>query len=137
MISLENNNGPMDQSRLHSIVIEFCGGGQVRQNVLQTSKDDLSLWVISDPAHDRMRIICPIVDVEQIPAQALTRMLEANFHTALDGRYAISDRVVYSAFIHPLSPLDRGQVESAIRQVVSLAQTFGTDYSGGELEFRG
>ncbi len=34
-------------------------------------------------------------------------MMIANFHTALDARYAISDGVIYAAFIHPLSSLAR------------------------------
>ena len=62
-------------------------------------------------------------------------MLEANFHSALDGRYAISNGMVYAAYIHPLSPLRPEEVRSALRQVAELGKTFGTTYSSGELLF--
>ena len=61
--------------------------------------------------------------------------MEANFHSALDARYAISDGILWAAFIHPLQELTKDQVISAISQVYSTVQTFGTYYSSGELSF--
>ena len=61
--------------------------------------------------------------------------MKANFHTALDARYAISDGILWAAFIHPLKELTTEQVKSAITQVYSCARTFGTHYSGGTLIF--
>lgn len=65
------------------------------------------------------------------------RVLEANFHSALDARYATSDGVLYAAFIHPLSPLTEAEVRSAVAQVASLVRSFGTTYSSGELAYGG
>lgn len=65
------------------------------------------------------------------------RVLEANFHSALDARYATSDGVLYAAFIHPLSPLTEAEVRSAVAQVASLVRSFGTTYSSGELVYGG
>ena len=59
----------------------------------------------------------------------------ANYHSALDVRYAISDEMVMAAYIHPLDPLVEAQVESAVRQVASAVQSFGGAYSSGELLF--
>ena len=90
---------------------------------------------MTDLHHDRMRVIAPIIEVEGLSSQHLVAMLEANFHTALDARYAISSDVVFAAFIHPLSPLSDGELRAALRQVASLVETFGDGYSSGELVF--
>jgi len=63
------------------------------------------------------------------------KLLISNFHSTLDARYAVSDDVLYAAFIHPLSPLTEGELESAIRQVATLADTFETTYSSGDLSY--
>ncbi len=93
------------------------------------------LACICDPAHDRMRIIAPVASLSDVTAEQKDRMLEANFHSALDARYATSDGLVYAAFIHPLSPLQESEVRSAIQQVTTAARTFGDSYSSGELVY--
>ena len=90
---------------------------------------------MTDTHYDRMRIVAPIVELRSINTEHLYAMLEANYHTALDVRYAISEAVVMAAFIHPLSPLDDAQLRSAIRQVASAVTSFGRNYSSGELVF--
>lgn len=50
---------------------------------------------------------------------------------------AISDGVLYSAYIHPLSDLSRPQLKSAVVQVANLALSFGTEYTSGVLTFGG
>ncbi len=80
---------------------------------------------------DRMRIVAPIKPVAESSAEEIVSAMRANDHTVLDARYAISGGTVYAAFIHPLSPLTREQVLSAMRQVASAHATFGTSYSGG------
>ena len=44
---------------------------------------------------------------------------------------------LWSAFIHPLSPLEREQFISGVGQVVNLALTYGSLYSGGGMAFGG
>lgn len=96
---------------------------------------EVPLACMTDLHFDRMRIIAPIIELDEVSVDMRDQCLEANFHTALDARYATSDGVLYAAFIHPLSPLDEDQVESAVRQVASLVETFGTTFSSGELVF--
>lgn len=91
----------------------------------------------SDEAANRMRIISAITDVDQLSGDQLFYALAANFHSALDARYAISDGLVYAAFIHPLSSLSVAELRSAISQVASAHRTFGATYSSGELFFPG
>lgn len=91
--------------------------------------------VVSDEPSDRMRIVAPIVPVEELPdPRLLFVLMEANFHTALDARYATSDGVVYSTFIHPLSSLTGEDFKSALSQVSNLVLTFGTTFSGKQIE---
>lgn len=96
---------------------------------------EVALACMTDLRFDRMRIIAPIAEIEEVSEEIREACLEANFHTALDARYATSDGVLYAAFIHPLSPLDEDLTESAIRQVANLVETFGTTFSSGALVF--
>ena len=62
-------------------------------------------------------------------------MLVANFHAALDARYAVTDGTVVAVYVHPLASLQANELRSALRQVANLAANFGTSYSSGELGF--
>ena len=95
----------------------------------------VEMALLTNLPHDRMRIVAPIGAEAQLTDQQRKRMLEANFHSALDVRYATSNGLVYAAYIHPLSPLRREEIQSALRQVAELVKTFGTTYSSGELSF--
>ena len=97
----------------------------------------ISLMVITDQRHNRMRIISPIAQVSEITDAQIKRAMEANFHTALDARYAISNGVLWSAYIHPLKELSKDQLKDAVGQVVLCALTFGTTYSSTNLSFGG
>ena len=90
---------------------------------------------LTDTRFDRMRLIAPVVETDALSDEHSQACLEANFHTALDARYATSEGVLYAAFLHPLESLDVELFRSALAQVVSLVQTFGTEYSGGTLVF--
>lgn len=90
---------------------------------------------LTDTRFDRMRLIAPIADAEALTDAQRDACLEANFHTALDARYAVSDGVMYAAFLHPLASLTEEDLQSALGQVVSLVLTFGDSYSGGTLVF--
>ena len=93
--------------------------------------------VITDAKHDRMRILVPIAQAETLSQTQLTRMMQANFDTALDSRYAIAKGVLWATYIHPLRALYIRQFISAIGQTVNIALTFGTTYSSGQLSFKG
>jgi len=96
---------------------------------------DVQMALLTSRPHDRMRIVAPIGPEAELTGQQRKRMLEANFHSALDARYATSNGLVYVAYIHPLSPLRREEMQSALRQIAELVKTFGTAYSSGELSF--
>ena len=128
-------SAPMSQESLALYIEEIAGNAKISPNVLEFEYRGIWIACIYDTAHDRMRLIAPIAKRDAVDATHLEFMLTANFHTALDARYALSSGIVYSAFLHPMSTLTHEQLESAIRQVSALARNFGTSYSSDELLF--
>lgn len=98
---------------------------------------DIPFMAIADSTHNRMRIMSPIKETSQLSEELKTACLIANFHTALDIKYAITDGILWSAFIHPLKELSEGQVVDAISQVYYGHVNFGTTFSSGSLVFPG
>ena len=91
--------------------------------------------LLSDVDHDRMRIISSITKYSNLAPKIKDSLMHSNFHLALDARYAVSDDVLYAAFIHPLSTLAQDDFQSALKQVYNLVASFGKTYSSGQLEF--
>jgi hypothetical protein len=84
-----------------------------------------------------MRIMSPIADSNSLNDELIKACLVANFHTALDVKYAVSDGVLWSVFIHPLKELSEDQVKSAVSQVYNANNNFGTTFSSTSLTFPG
>ncbi len=95
------------------------------------------LICITDEKNNRMRIISPITREDSLSETEKQKLLEANFHTALDARYAIANDYLWAAYIHPLKELNKAQVLDAISQVYTAALTFGTTYNSTGLSFPG
>jgi len=90
---------------------------------------------VADVAHDRMRIVAPIAPLSQLEADHVMASMVANFHTALDGRYALSEGTLFALFVHPLSSLTTEQAKSGVEQTVNLVNTFGDTYAASDLTF--
>ena len=125
----------MTQQEMELIVAELASESSGGEGLVQFIYNEVAMLLISDAQHNRMRIVAPIIEANQLTQEHLYASLISNYHLALDARYALSDGVLYSTYIHPLKELTRGQIESALRQVSTLAQTFGTDYTSGELSY--
>mgnify|MGYP002635147120 CR=1 FL=1 len=97
--------------------------------------DDVPIMVIVDERSDRMRAMVPIRSAEGLEPEELERMMQANFDTALDARYAVAQGRVWGVFIHPLAPLEREQLVSGLIQTVNLARSYGQAYTGGAQHF--
>jgi len=95
------------------------------------------LLVLTDEPNNRMRIFSPVVEEKDLEEGQLKKMLEANFHTALDSKYSLYNGFVITVFTHPLKELTKDQLIDAMRQVVVLAETFGTTYTSTALIFGG
>ena len=97
--------------------------------------EDVPVLVVTDPRADRMRAMVPIRSAEGLTDEDLMRMMQANFDSALDARYAVAEGRVWATFIHPLSPLRDDQLISGIGQTVNAALTYGTLFSSGAGQF--
>lgn len=91
------------------------------------------LMVLTDGANNRLRAFTPITDERQLLPSDLQKMLAANFQSALDAKYALYDGFVVSVFTHPFAELTEGQLLDALRQIVRLADTFGSSFSSTDL----
>ncbi len=125
----------MDQQEMESTVKQLSQQSRGGQGVVEFTFRDLPMMLISDVTHNRMRIITPIAEYKILGKQQIDEVMESNFHSALDARYAVSDGILYSVYVHTLSDLNQRLLLSAINQVSSLALTFGTDYNSGALSF--
>ena len=97
--------------------------------------------VLADADAGRMRVMSPVLDAQSLPVQPneaqVRRVLQANFDTALDARYALRDGQLWSVFIHPLPTLTPSDFRGGVIQVLSLAHNFGTTYSSSGMRFGG
>ncbi|NAS12108.1 hypothetical protein GTQ38_08860 [Flavobacteriaceae bacterium R33] len=127
----------MDPAQLENLITSVSDTLQTNGNALQFLYKERMLICIYDENANRMRIISPIVEREQLEEDQLLNALVANFHSALDVKYALSDEIIWSVFTHPLRELSDHQVLDAIEQVYLAAFTFGTSYSSTNLVFPG
>jgi hypothetical protein len=99
--------------------------------------DGITVTLVFDVRADRMRLISGITSDEGLEQAQLHRLMQANFDSALDARYAIAQGTVWSTFIHPLSSLTQDDFISGIAQTVTLVKTFGTTFTSGAFVFGG
>ncbi|MEM9351371.1 MAG: hypothetical protein AAGA47_14025 [Pseudomonadota bacterium] len=133
----EATDEPMTAPRVAAIAEALDPDAKVMGNGVQMTIADVPVLIVMDPVADRMRAMVPIRDAAAMTAEELARVMQANFDTALDARYAIARGRLWAVFIHPLSPLERDQLISGIGQTVNIALTYGSVYSGGAMSFGG
>ncbi|SLN44886.1 polysaccharide deacetylase family protein [Pseudooctadecabacter jejudonensis] len=121
----------MTADRLISIIVDLDPSAQPTPAGIELTLEDIPVLVVFAPGADRMRAMVPIAAVEDVTPEEMNRMMQANFDTALDARYAVAQGRVWGVFIHPLAALEREQFISGLAQTVNLARTYGTLYSGG------
>ena len=127
----------MTLERVDAIIRALDPEAQGNGAVWQFRVDEVQILVVTDARADRMRAMTPVARSADVTPGQMTRMMQANFDSALDARYAIANELLWAAYIHPLSPLQKDQLISGIGQVVNLAQSFGTLYSSGGLLYGG
>lgn len=127
----------MNPKQLMEIIAQVADSSVSSGNSVRFVYKKIPQICIYDENANRMRIISPIIKREELEEEQLLNALIANFHTALDVKYALSDEIIWSVFIHPLKELSRHQVLDAIEQVYSACVTFGSTYSSTNLVFPG
>ena len=126
----EMNNEKLDEV-IRSISDTIQGGNGNWQFVV----NGLPIFCLTDETNNRMRFVTPIQHVDEVTDAQMEACMEANFHSALDVRYAVSEDILWVAYIHPLRELQAEQAADAIAQVYNAALTFGTSYSSTYLSF--
>ena len=127
----------MTALKLKTIVAEVADTLQNTGNAFQFLYEKKLIICVYDENADRMRLISPIIERQELEEEQLLNALVANFHSALDVRYALSDEIIWSVYTHPLKSLGPDQLKDAISQVYKAAITFGTTYSSSDLVFPG
>lgn len=127
----------MTAERMGEIVKSFDEDAQVAANGISFTLAERNVVIVHDTNAGRMRIMSPIAPAELLDEELLMRMSQANFDAVLDARYAVADGLLWSTFIHPLGSLQQEDFISAIAQVVTAAETFGTTYTSGAMVFGG
>ena len=126
----------MNNKRIDQIIREYAGElEEAELGYWKFSYDGQYLLIVTDENHNRMRVISPVVLIDEVSNELLFKCMEANFDRALDARYAISGEYLWSAFIHPLAELTDDQLIDALNQVVTLAKNFGMTFTSSELRF--
>ena len=126
---------PMTQARMEQIFGDQVDAIEGPSGAIRTIVDEVEIYLISDPTNDRMRLLARVADVNRVDPRIVNVLLQANFYRTLDARYAVSEGIVFSAYLHPLSTLSREELISGSDQVLALAKNFGTTYSSGKLDF--
>ncbi|WP_308915501.1 hypothetical protein [Jannaschia sp. LMIT008] len=125
----------MDLDRMEGIVTRLDADAERAGPAFRLTVEDVPVLIVTDPRADRMRAMVPIRSAEGLTDADLLRMMQANFDSALDARYAVAEGRVWAIFIHPLSPLRDDQLISGIGQTVNAALSYGTLYSSGIVQF--
>jgi len=132
-----HSQSKMTQEKLDSIYAKIGDSIEGSSGRWQFKVKEVMFIAISDSTHNRMRIISPIAETFKLTETLKEDALVANFHTALDVKYAISDDILWSVFIHPLKELSEDQVYDAVKQVYFANVTFGGSFSSTSLVFPG
>ena len=127
----------MDNQRLGEILTRIDPNVAGRPGLWTIEFEGLGATIVTDENADRMRVVIPVAEVDELEREHLLRLMQANYESALDARYAIAQGYVWSAFIHPLSSLREADLVSAIAQTYNAAFTYGTSFSSGVFNFNG
>ncbi|SEL55380.1 hypothetical protein [Jannaschia helgolandensis] len=125
----------MTVDRMEAILTALDPDAERAGPAFRLTVGDVPLLVVTDARADRMRAMVPIRSAEGLSGTDLMRMMQANFDSALDARYAIAEGRVWAVFIHPLSSLRRDQLISGLGQTVNLAVSYGSLFSSGAGQF--
>jgi len=96
---------------------------------------DFLLFILTDEDNNRIRVFTPVIEEKDMQRNDMHHMLQANFHSALDAKYCTFEGFVISVYNHPLKELSEIQLLDAMKQVVMLADTYGTTFTSTNLTF--
>lgn len=128
---------PMTLPRLEEIVRAVDPEAEITPRAMALTIEEIPVIIVHDASMNRMRAMTAIRSADAIPPEELMRMMQANFDSALDARYAVAQGRLWSVYIHPLGELGKDEFLQGLGQVVNLALTYGSTYTSGALTFGG
>ena len=127
----------MNNERLEDVLAQVSDTLVGKSGSWEFSVNGLPMMCITDEVNNRMRIITPVKEMKDVTRDEIADAMEANFHSALDVKYAVSNDLMWVAYIHPLKELSEEQLVSAVSQVYYAHSTFGSTYTSSNLVFPG
>ncbi len=127
----------MNTDLMEKIVSRLDEGYQRQENFIVFNYADLDVTIVTDENANRMRVMIPVAETDGITEAMLIRIMQANFDSALDARYAIGQGILWGTFIHPMASLSPEDFLSGIGQTINIVKTFGTSFSSGAMTFGG
>lgn len=127
----------MTPEALMALIGDIDPDAQLEDSGAAFTVGDRQMVLVYDADADRMRMLTAIAPADVLTDGLAIRLLQANYDTVLDVRYAVAQNIVWSVFLHPLSSLTETDFLSALAQTVTAAQTFGTTFTSGALAFGG
>lgn len=131
------SNHTMNNQRLDKLIKQQAEVLKSQLGYWELKFENRYIIIVTDEAHNRMRIISAIVEEKKIKKNELSILLSANFDKALDAKYAIYNGYLWSIFTHPLGELRDEQFIDALKQVKTLADNYGGSYTSSDLIFGG
>ncbi len=121
----------MTPERLGELILRVDSEAVLEGTSWLLAVEGIEAVVIFDATADRMRIMIPIEPADELEQEQLIRLMQANFDSALDARYAIAQGMLWGTYIHPLSTLTDEEFLVAIGQTVNVVTSYGTSFSSG------
>lgn len=125
----------MTSAAIGKLLDSYLSGLEGQEGFWRGMREDVQVFVLSDDTHDRMRIMAPIGELQELEPRVLQMLLEANYDRALDAKYAMRGQEVWSVSVHPLATLAPDDFASFIDQVVRLVKNTGSTYASSDLVF--
>ncbi len=135
MLSAQDAEPHMTLDRMGQIVEALDPQVSVSDAAFSFTIDDIPVLIVTDVRANRMRAMVPIRSADTMTAEELQRVMQANFDSALDARYAIAQGRLWGVYLHPFKELERDQLISGIAQTVNVAKTYGALYTSGAAQF--
>ncbi len=122
-------------AHLLGVVTTIDEDAQLTANGATFTIDEVTVTLVFDVHADRMRLFSQVIPSDTLSSRTLQRVMQANFDTALDARYAIAQGVLWSTYMHRLTTLTQDDFVSGLAQTVTLVKTYGTTFSSGAMSF--
>ena len=125
----------MTLPRMAEIVLALDPDAQISGPGFSLVIDDIPVLIVTDVRANRMRAMVPIRSADTMSPEEMQRVMQANFDSALDARYAVAQGQLWGVYLHPFKELERDQFISGVAQTVNVAKSYGSLYSSGAGQF--